>query len=254
MIKLVTQFDNEKTKLSLATPTCGCCCCCCCCCVVSTFAAASISARNFGNYVEEQLPNEPKKIKHARRFGFLFPFGLLTSLGIGLWLAESFEINAIIALIAIGIAYLFIVTSSLKKRLNLPGITSRVIGFSILLGIIEVVGFFVGMYALVYLGWFYLAGALIISILLICWAFGDLENKNNISNTNNISNNQSDENINDAKKIDNTNNLTNDLENKEFNSNFPKEKKKCPSCGTENAIDNKRCIYCSNFFEKDDEK
>ncbi|MBQ6135084.1 MAG: hypothetical protein IJI60_02065 [Bacilli bacterium] len=202
MIKLITQFDNEKTRLSLATPTCGCCCCCCCCCVASTFAAASISARNFGNYVEEQLPNEPKKIKHARRFGFWFPFGLLTSLGIGLWFAETFEINAIIALIAIGIAYLFIVTSSLKKSLNLPGITSRVIGFSILLGIIEVVGFFVGMYALVYLGWFYLAGAVIISILLIWWAFGkkydDLENKNNISdnNSNNIPNNQSYENKN----------------------------------------------------------
>ena len=202
MIKLITQFDNEKTRLSLATPTCGCCSCCCCCCVVSTFAAASISARNFGNYVEEQLPNEPKKIKHARRFGFWFPFGLLTSLGIGLWFAETFEINAIIALIAIGIAYLFIVTSSLKKSLNLPGITSRVIGFSILLGIIEVVGFFVGMYALVYLGWFYLAGAVIISILLIWWAFGkkydDLENKNNISdnNSNNIPNNQSYENKN----------------------------------------------------------
>ena len=240
MIKLITQFDNEKTKLSLATPTCGCCCSCCCCCVVSTFAAASISARNFENYVEEQLPNEPKKIKHARRFGFWFPFGLLTSLGIGLRLAIAFELNAIIALIAIGIAYLFIVTSSLKKRLNLSGITSRVIGFSILLGIIEVVGFFVGMYALVDLGWFYLAGAVIISILLICWAFGnkydDLENKNEV------------------KKIDNTNSLTNDLENKEINSYIPKEKKKCPNCGTENAIDNKRCIYCSNFFEKDDEK
>ena len=110
----------------------------------------------------------------------------------------------------------------MKKNLNLPGITSRVIGFSILLGIIEVVGFFVGMYALVYLGWFYLAGAVIISILLICWAFGkkydDLENKNNISN-------------NEVKKIDNTNSLTNDLENKEINSYMPKEKKKCPNCG-----------------------
>lgn len=260
MIKLITQFDNEKTKLSLATPTCGCCCCCCCCCVVSTFAAASISARNFGNYVEEQLPNEPKKIKRARRFGFWFPLGLLTSLGIGLWLAEAFELNAIIALIVIGIAYLFIVTSSLKKRLNLPGITSRVIGFSILLGIFEVVGFFVGMFALVYLGWFYLAGAIIITILLISWAFGKtydgLEDKNNISNnnSNNISNNQSDDNKNDIKKIDHTNSLTNDFENKEINSNAPKEKKKCPNCGTENAIDNKRCIYCSNFFEKDDEK
>lgn len=172
MIKLITQFDNEKSKLSLATPTCGCCSCCCCCCVVSTFAAASISARNFGNYVEKQLPNEPKKIKKARTFGFWFPIGLIISLALGLWLASSIDLNAIFMLVVIGILYLIIMAKTLKEKLQLPGIISRVIGFSILLGVFEVIGFFLGIYAIIYLGWGYVVGAIIISTLLICWAFG----------------------------------------------------------------------------------
>ena len=172
MIKLITQFDNEKSKLSLATPTCGCCSCCCCCCVVSTFAAASISARNFGNYVEKNLPNEPKKIKTARTFGFWFPIGLLISLSLGLWIASSIDLNAIFMLVVIGILYLVIMANTLKEKLQLPGIISRVVGFSILLGVFEVIGFFLGMYALIYLAWGYVAGAIIISIFLICWAFG----------------------------------------------------------------------------------
>ncbi|MBR3210745.1 MAG: hypothetical protein IKF71_02275 [Bacilli bacterium] len=259
MRKLITQFDNEKTKLSLATPTCGCCSCCCCCCIVSTFAAASISARSFGNYAEEKLPNEPKKIKRARRFGFWFPFGLLTSLGISLWLAAELEINAFVAMFVIGITYLIIATSLLKKRLNISGIASRVIIFSVLLCIFEYGGVFVGL-KLVDLGLLYLLGAAIISILLICWAFGknydNLKDKNINSNNNknNKANNQSDEKNIIEKSMDNTNNLINDSEKIESNKNVPKKKKKCPNCGTENAIDNKRCIYCSNFFEKDDEK
>ena len=172
MIKLITQFDNEKSKLSLATPTCGCCSCCCCCCVVSTFAAASISARNFGNYVEKKLPNEPKKIKTARTFGFWFPIGLLISLALGLRIASKINLNAIFMLVVIGILYLVIMANTLKEKLQLPGIISRVVGFSILLGVFEVIGFFLGMYALIHLTGGYLAGAIIISIFLICWAFG----------------------------------------------------------------------------------
>lgn len=172
MIKLITQFDNEKSKLSLATPTCGCCSCCCCCCVVSTFAAASISARNFGNYVEKNLPNEPKKIKTARTFGFWFPIGLLISLALGLWIASSIDLNAIFMLVVIGILYLVIMAKTLKEKLQLPGIISRVVGFSILLGVFEVIEFFLGMYAFIYLTLGYVAGAIIISIFLICRAFG----------------------------------------------------------------------------------
>ena len=47
MLKLVTQFDSKESKISLATPTCGCCCCCCCCCLISTIIVPVVSARSF---------------------------------------------------------------------------------------------------------------------------------------------------------------------------------------------------------------
>ena len=172
MIKLITQFDNEKTKMSLATPTCGGCCCCCCCCIVSTFAAASISARNFGNYVAKQLPNEPKKIKYARNSGFWFPIGFLICLLFGLLFYPKIGSNSIIVSNTIAILYLFVMMKELMQKLNLPGIILRVIGFLILLGIFEVLGFFLGMYVFLVFNVYYLIGAIIVSIILICWAFG----------------------------------------------------------------------------------
>ena len=63
MIKLVSQFDNENSKLSLATPTCGACCCCCCCCIITTIVTASISGRNFGRYLAK-LDKEKTKQKY----------------------------------------------------------------------------------------------------------------------------------------------------------------------------------------------
>ncbi len=258
MIKLITQFDNKKTKLSLATPTCGGCCCCCC--IVSTFATASISARSFGDYVAEKLPNEPKKIKQARRVGFWLPIGLLISLVIGVRLFGNLELNIFIVPITIIIAYLFIMTSVLKKKLNLPGITSMVIGSSILLGIFEVIGGYVEVFASMYLNLFYLIGAIIISSSLIESTFekkyDNLENTNNADNINsvNIPNNQSIENIDNVQTMKDTDNLTNELVQKKTSSTVQIEKKRCPNCGTENAIDNKVCIFCSNYFKTDDEK
>ncbi len=271
MIKLVTQFDNEKSKLSLATPTCGCCCCCCCCCIVSTFATASISARNFGNYVAENLPNEPKKIETARNFGFWLPLGLLISLGLGLWLAAMIDLDVLIVLIPIGIMYLYVTTSSLKKKINLSGITSRVVFISILLVAFETMGFYVGAFALMYLHLFYLAGAIIISVLLICWAFrkkyDNLEKAeiNDNSDEENSSNNQPNEVIDNAQTMkinnnnnnnnsDSDNNLSDTLVQEELSPKIQPQKKNCPNCGGKNAIDNKICIYCSNYFEMDDEK
>ena len=78
MIKLISQFDNEKTRLSLATPTCcGGCCCCCCCCLVSTIAVGNISARNFGKMVREEFPEDDEKIKKAKHLGFAWPIGAI---------------------------------------------------------------------------------------------------------------------------------------------------------------------------------
>ncbi|MEI6222354.1 MAG: hypothetical protein WCP97_06330 [bacterium] len=54
MLRLVTQFDNEKMRASVATPTCGPCCSCCCCCVVTTLSSSIITSRNLGKLVEKQ--------------------------------------------------------------------------------------------------------------------------------------------------------------------------------------------------------
>lgn len=244
MIKLITQFDNEKSKLSLATPTCGCCSCCCCCCIVSTVASASITARSFGNYVEKELPDEPEKIKYARKIGFWFPIGFILVLGLALWFCIGvIPSYYIIGLIGGGIAYLSFYIKLLKK-INIPKISFIVIEFSVLLGIIEVIGFFISLGLLEVIGnigWYsYLVVAVTISILLILWAFqkdyDNLEDKKN------------------EKEITNSSIITNESDNKKSNLKVPKGKKKCPNCGTENAIDNKRCIYCSNVLEADDKK
>ena len=189
MIKLVTQFDNEKSRLSLATPTWGGCCCCCCCCIISTFAAASISARNFGNHDEKKLPDKPKKIKFARLIGFFLPLGLLVTLALSLLACSEIDLNGLYLAIPAGILYLFVMNKILKNKLDkLPGITSRVIISTILLFVLEGVGLFVGMYAILYLTAIYFPIAIILSIFMIYWTFSkkydDLETKNKKKTTN----------------------------------------------------------------------
>ncbi|MCL1983569.1 MAG: hypothetical protein FWG53_10875, partial [Clostridiales bacterium] len=56
MVKLISQFDNEKSKLTVATPTCGACCCCCCCCIVSAIIATGVGKRNFGGQAPDSSP------------------------------------------------------------------------------------------------------------------------------------------------------------------------------------------------------
>ena len=73
MIKLVSQFDKENSKVSLATPTCGGCCCCCSCCLVSTLTTSLISKRNFGKIVEKEYPEDKSKILNAKIIGFFLP-------------------------------------------------------------------------------------------------------------------------------------------------------------------------------------
>ncbi len=115
--------------------------------------------------------------------------------------------------------------------------------------------------ALLYLGWFYLVGAVIIAILLICWAFGKnydylekQENSDNVDNENSF-NNQATEVINNTQTMKiNNDNLSDTLVKEKLSSEIQPQKKKCSNCGTENAIGNKRCFYCSNYFEVDDEK
>ena len=86
MLRLVSQFDNEKMRASVATPTCGPCCSCCCCCIVTTLASSIITSRNLGKIVEKQYQDSgltadqvKEKKTVARVLGF---FILPISIGI----------------------------------------------------------------------------------------------------------------------------------------------------------------------------
>lgn len=82
MIKLISQFDSEKMRASVATPTCGPCCSCCCCCVVTALTSSIITARNLGRLADPQISSQlSPQVKlsklQARLFGFfLLPLAL----------------------------------------------------------------------------------------------------------------------------------------------------------------------------------
>lgn len=265
MIRLITQFDSENARISLATPTCGCCCsCCCCCCIVSTITTASISARNFESYVDREMPSEPQKAKRARSIGFWFPIGLVLIAIMFIPFADYSNLNIQAILIPSLIIYLCIITSLLNTQGNLFGIILRVVGISILLCVFVVLEIIVVAFTLAFFDFnfnleyflLYFIIAIIISGLLISWAFNKKYDRlDDISKTEDaenidISSNQNEEDINN---INLTNNDENEI-NKDDSSEVKTLKKKCPKCGTENAIDNKRCFYCSNYFKDDDEK
>ena len=48
MLRLVSQFDNEKARVSVATPT------CCCSCIITALSSSIFTARSLGKLVEEQ--------------------------------------------------------------------------------------------------------------------------------------------------------------------------------------------------------
>ena len=115
MLKLVTQFDNKESKISLATPTCGCACCCCCCCLVSTIIAPVIAARSFaGVWVkdDEGIP----KLHHE---SMLTSYKPIESLGKDTSVIGIFAL--LLFLSAAVIASLFFLRSSLHNPNALIG-------------------------------------------------------------------------------------------------------------------------------------
>lgn len=59
MIRLVTQFDDNRVRATAATPTCAACCSCCCCCVTTALSSATLTGLSFGRltaHQEQPLP------------------------------------------------------------------------------------------------------------------------------------------------------------------------------------------------------
>jgi hypothetical protein len=100
MIKLISQFDNEKMRASVATPTCGPCCSCCCCCIVTTLTSSIITARNLGRLTEPQISSQPSpQVKPSKLQARLFGFFLLPlALGAGFLVLFSGGENFVFAL------------------------------------------------------------------------------------------------------------------------------------------------------------
>ena len=152
MIRLVSQFDNEKMRASVATPTCGGCCSCCCCCVVTTLASSIITARNLGRLADMQAqnissPNQTKKSKlQARLMGF---FLLPISIGVGfliplIYCGENLifsaaSIASIAVIFALGL-YMF------KNKFGLSGKTATYIFILTVAGLVA--EFFAWLYLL----------------------------------------------------------------------------------------------------------
>ena len=137
MVKLISQFDNEKTEVSLATPTCGGCCCCCCCCLVSTIATGAISARSFGEMATKNFPEDRKKIRNTKILSFLWPIMGIIGFFTGLLLANNYfyyssRILYYITLFVLPILIIAIYFRELYSLLNDKKIISKFITYFIL--------------------------------------------------------------------------------------------------------------------------
>jgi hypothetical protein len=148
MIKLVTQFDNEKSKIALATPTCGACCgcCSCCCCLISTLAVSAFSARSFAlltrnNEIPPEdvgnLDNEPPERDKLASFIFFFIPALTVTMFATLFMflrdlrygfdGTYFGVFMVCALIWAGLFFILIKRNHSKKKIIILSIISAII-------------------------------------------------------------------------------------------------------------------------------
>ena len=111
---------------------------------MTSIFTASISARNFADYFEEKQPNEPDKIKLARRFGFFQPIGLFIVSVAALLCSLSYGSPGIgiFAFIIVGVAYTIITSSYLQNRTGIQeGILSRAFSSLMILVAIFIIEF-----------------------------------------------------------------------------------------------------------------
>lgn len=67
MKRLVTQFDEQRTRATVATPTC--CCCCCCCCVASIATVTAVTVLNANELTgQSQMPGTRRSLYSVGAF------------------------------------------------------------------------------------------------------------------------------------------------------------------------------------------
>lgn len=83
MKRLVTQFDDTRTRATVATPT----CCCCCCCFASIISSTAVTVLNVNELAGQT--EMPETRRWLYRFGALLalPLAVLLAIGAGLLFA-----------------------------------------------------------------------------------------------------------------------------------------------------------------------
>ena len=103
MLRLVSQFDNEKARVSVATPTC---CCCCCCCIVTTLTSSIFTSMSLGKVAAKQQPSSEQQSSKMLRVVRYSVYGFLL---LPIVLGVAFLINLLQDTLFIYNNYVFIV-------------------------------------------------------------------------------------------------------------------------------------------------
>lgn len=83
MKRLVTQFDDERTRATVATPT----CCCCCCCVASIVTSTAVTVLNAHELARQAEMTEAKRWLYRIAALVVLPLAVLVAIGVGLLFA-----------------------------------------------------------------------------------------------------------------------------------------------------------------------
>ena len=136
MLRQITQFDNDKTNVTVATPTCSCCSCCCCCCCLTTVISTS-------SLLGQSINRQAKKSNVENRI-------FVTALGVLLlpaciafavrFLTGNFVIWFIVSILLILIFTLFTIYSYVKfekpllKSIKTFSLIVLAVGFEFVVG------------------------------------------------------------------------------------------------------------------------
>jgi hypothetical protein len=102
VIRLVTQFDDPRSRAAVATPTCGGCCCCCCCCLATTLAASSYIGMSLRSIATRGKPAEERDAR-LKRASIWAP--IVGVIAVGLAAVLALLVGA--AVVAVGVLVFF---------------------------------------------------------------------------------------------------------------------------------------------------
>lgn len=141
--RLVTQFDEQRSRATAATPTCGgCCCCCCCCCVASVLTSTAVTVLNVSDAAVERNVRQPMRAMYLLAGFAVLPTAAVVGIGVGDAVSGR---GALAAGVAVGIVIWSGLLASIYGWLGLGvGRSARVIAITVISGPVLFVGELVG--------------------------------------------------------------------------------------------------------------